>query len=270
VPLQEDKVDLTKICAGAAILGGLSFAPVAHAQQLVPTAPPDHIHYYVPDTDKALTWYMKHFGGERVKDPRPNLPDEILYGKTVFRFSKRDDSQPADGSVIDRVGFTVDNVDAKTQELVADGAKVLQKPTTVAFLQDPWGGKIEILHPDNTPTNRLFLIALHAADPAPLEKWVADTFGGTPDKLLGRFDGIKYGDVWVLFQQGDGVPSKGHTIDHLGWAVPNMNDTIANAKAKGYKVTTEPRSLGAMTIAYIEGPNGLSIELTQLTPGGEK
>lgn len=263
-------MDLTKIYAGAAVFLGLSFAPVAHAQQLVPTAPPDHVHYYVPDIDKALTWYMKHFGGERVKDPRPNLPDEILYGKTVFRFSKRDNSEPTDGSVIDRVGFTVDNVDAKTQELVADGAKVLQKPTTVAFLQDPWGGKIEILHPDNTPANRLFLIALHAADPAPLEKWVADTFGGTPDKLLGRFDGVRYDDLWVLFQKGDSAPSKGHTIDHLGWAVPNMNDTMANAKTKGYKVTTEPRSLGAMTIAYIEGPNGLSIELTQLTPGSGK
>jgi hypothetical protein len=163
------------------------------------------------------------------------------------------------------VGFTVDNVDAKVTELTADGAMVLQKPGAVAFLADPWGGKIEVLHPDGVPANQLFLISLRSTDPAALQKWMADTFGGTPDKLLGRIDGIKYGDLWIIFQKSDTdtAPSRGRVIDHLGWAVTNMNDTMAAAKAKGYKITREPFASAPLMLGYIEGPNGLAIELTQ-------
>src|SRR5271156_417460 len=107
------------------ILGILIFAPSFAAQvsaQVLPAAPPDHIHMYVPDQEKAIAWYLQHFAGSRVKDPRPNQVDEIAYGSTVFRFSKRDTSKPTDGSVIDRVGFTVSDVDAKVAEVVGDGA----------------------------------------------------------------------------------------------------------------------------------------------------
>jgi catechol 2,3-dioxygenase-like lactoylglutathione lyase family enzyme len=240
------------------------------AQTIAPTAPPDHVHLYVPDPEQSQLWYHKHFGGEMIKNERPDQPDLLLFDKTVFRFAKNSDAKPSDGSVLDRVGFTVDDVDAKTTELTGDGATLLRKTGAVAFLQDPWGGKIEILHPDGVPTNHLFLISLRAADIATLEKWVADNFGGTPDKLLGRVDGIKYGDMWVLFQKSDAetTPSRGHALDHIGWAVPDTNAAIAAAKAKGIKVTIEPRNLGPVTIAFIEGPDGLAIELMQTNSSG--
>jgi hypothetical protein len=113
---------------------------------------------------------------------------------------------------------------------------------------------------------------LRGTDTAALEKWVSENFGGAPDKLLGRFDGIKYGDLWVLFQKSDTdtTPSRGNAIDHIGWAVPDTNSAIAAAKAKGIKVTIEPRNVGPITIGFIEGPNGLAVELTQTNPPGSK
>ena len=250
-----------KLIAGGTLLFTLTFAPMAFGQ-VIPLASPDHVHFDVPNVDKAVDWYLTHFGGARVKD----AADQIAYGKTVFRFTKRDDAKPSDGSVIDRVGFTVSDVDAKVAEVVADGGKVLMpvRPGQVAFVQDPWGGKVEILHQPNE-SNRLFLISLRSSDPESLMKWVSETVGGQPDKLLGRLDGIKYGDLWIIFQKSDGetTPSRGHAIDHLGWPVPDMADAMAKLKSKGYKITLEPRTAGGRTFAFIEGPNGVAVELTQ-------
>jgi catechol 2,3-dioxygenase-like lactoylglutathione lyase family enzyme len=261
---------LRVLFAGTGLFLALISAQNISAQKIAPTAPPDHVHFFVSDPETTLSWYMRHFGGERVKNERPNQPDLLRYDKTVFRFTKNADAKPSDGGVIDRVGFTVDSVDAKVTELTDDGAKVLQKPGAVAFLQDPWGGKIEVLHPDGVPTNRLFLVGIRGSDPATVEKWVTENFGGTPDKLLGRIDAIKYGDLWLVFQKSDGDtgPSGGRAIDHIGWAVPDTNKAIAAAKAKNIKVTAEPRNLGPITIGFIEGPNGLAVEMTQTNPPG--
>ena len=94
----------------------------------------------------------------------------------------------------------------------------------------------------------------------------------TPDKLFGGADGIKYGDMWLVFQKNETetAPSRGHMLDHIGWAVPDTNAAIASAKTRGYKVTIEPRSVPPMTIAFIEGPNGFAVELTQTGPAPAK
>jgi lactoylglutathione lyase len=238
--------------------------------QVIPTGAPDHIHLASSDPETSVAWYLKHFGGVRYHDPRPGQPDEVLYDRTVLRFWKRDE-KPSDGSVLDRIGFTVSDVDATVAGVVADGGKVLIPARDVqglkirvAFVQDPWGSKVEVLHDPDLP-NRLHLIALRAPDPEPLFKWMSDTFGGVRDKYQGRFEGLKYGNLWVLIQKSDmdTAPSSGHAIDHLGWAVPNMDQWLALLKSKGYKITVDPpRQSGPLKLSYIEGPNGISVELT--------
>ena len=238
--------------------------------QVIPTGAPDHIHLAASDPAAGAAWYLKHFGGVRYADPRPGQPDEVLYDHTVLRFWKRDE-KPSDGSVLDRIGFTVSDVDATVAGVEADGGKLLIPARDVqglkirvAFAQDPWGSKVEVLHDPDLP-NRLHLIALRASDPEPLFKWMSDTFGGVRDKYQGRFEGLKYGNLWVLIQKSDmeTAPSPGHALDHLGWAVPNMDQWLTLLKSKGYKITVDPpRQSGPVKLSYIEGPNGLSVELT--------
>jgi len=64
------------------------------------------------------------------------------------------------------------------------------------------------------------------------------------------------------------VPSEGHAIDHIGWRTDNLNAKTAEFKSQGIKFTTDPRPLklaGGATVnyAYLEGPNGVKIELVQ-------
>jgi catechol 2,3-dioxygenase-like lactoylglutathione lyase family enzyme len=238
----------------------------------------------VPDIDKTIDWYAKHFGGMRIPDPRPLVngrrpPDEVSFGTITFRFFPRA-GKPTDGSVLDRIGFTVSDVDAKAAEVSGDGGKVLIPARDVpglkirvTFVEDPWGTKVEILHDPDLP-NRLMLIGLRAPDPEPFLKWLSDTFGGVRDKYQGRFDGVRYGDFWIVVgkSEGDVTPSAGHSLDHLGWPVPDVNQAFALLKSKDYQFTSDgPRVSGPLTfLSYIKGPDGLTAELTQFPGSASK
>lgn len=59
--------------------------------------------------------------------------------------------------------------------------------------------------------------------------------------------------------------SKGHTIDHLGFSVDNLDQTLGRLKRDGVKVTDEPRSVfdGKIRFAFIEGPDHIRIEVLE-------
>jgi catechol 2,3-dioxygenase-like lactoylglutathione lyase family enzyme len=59
--------------------------------------------------------------------------------------------------------------------------------------------------------------------------------------------------------------SKGHAIDHLGFSVDNLDQTLERLKKDGVKVTDEPRALfsGKLKFAFIEGPDHVRIEVLE-------
>jgi catechol 2,3-dioxygenase-like lactoylglutathione lyase family enzyme len=155
------------------------------------------------------------------------------------------------------------------KRLEAAGAKVLNPVRDVeglfkvGFVEDPWGVKLEIVQDPETPG--FHHIHLRVADPEASLKWYVDTFGGERGKLKGRIDAIKYSNpnVWLLAQKADDArPSQGSAIDHLGWAVTNVAAKVADLTAKGGK-PTEPRSVRNLSVAFIDGPGAVRIEMVQ-------
>lgn len=59
--------------------------------------------------------------------------------------------------------------------------------------------------------------------------------------------------------------SKGHSIDHLGFSVDNLDQTLQRLKGDGVTVTDEPRSLfgGKLKYAFVEGPDHVRIEVLE-------
>jgi catechol 2,3-dioxygenase-like lactoylglutathione lyase family enzyme len=228
------------------------------------TFPYDHMHYGVPDPEKAVDWYLTRLGAQRGA-----APDRVVFGRTIFAFAKTGNPLPSVGSVIDHVAFSVPDVEAKIKELQAAGVKVVAPARDVpglfkaGFIEDPWGGKIELVQ---DPTALGFHhIHLRVPDPDGSLKWYVDNFGGQRTKLKGRLDAVKYANpqVWLIIEKGDdAVPSQGHVIDHLGWAVGNVDAKISNLASKGLK-TVEPRAVRNLRIAFVEGPGGVRIELVQ-------
>lgn len=228
----------------------------------------DHIHLAVPDPAKGVEWYRKHFGGQ----PMTEGPDRLMFGETRVIFQKNDSPQPSSGSVVDHIGFSVADLDAALRDVQGDGAKVVTPAREVAglfklaFIEDPWGVRIEVVQ--DPAKLGLHHIHLRAPDPAVALAWYVDAIGGTLGKLKDRIDGINYGGIWILAQRGDATPSQGHAIDHIGFRPLNVDSAVTRLKSKSVKVTTEPRPLTlpsgtSMRLAFIEGPDGVRIELVQ-------
>jgi catechol 2,3-dioxygenase-like lactoylglutathione lyase family enzyme len=228
----------------------------------------DHIHLAAPNQAAAVEWYRKHFAGE----PTQEGAERLVFGETRIIFQRNEKAQPSAGSVADHIGFSVPDLDATIKALEADGATVTSPARDVpglfklAFVVDPWGVRIEVVQ--DAAKLGLHHVHLRAPDPAAALNWYKDTFGGTIAKLKDRIDGINYGGVWLLVQKGEATPSQGHAIDHLGFRPVNVDAAVAALKAKNVKVTTEPRPLTlpsgiSMRLAFIEGPDGVRIELVQ-------
>jgi catechol 2,3-dioxygenase-like lactoylglutathione lyase family enzyme len=246
-------------CVLVAAIPSLSLAQSGFADLV------DHIHLAAPDQAKAVAWYHANFGAELT----PEGPDRAMLGTTRLIFQKSDMPKPSQGSVIEMIGFSVKDVDAAVKNL--QGAKVVMAPMVMqgvksAWVMDPWGTLIEVVQDEKKLG--FHHILLSTADPAASLAWFAATFGGKVAKAPGGVDGINYGGVWLMAKKGNGEPSAGHAIDHIGFRPLNVDNSVAAMKAKNVKVTTEPRPLTlpsgtAMRLAFIEGPGGVRIELVQ-------
>ena len=257
---------LTRSWVITAVVLCVSVARAAAQTPILPIV--DHIHLNVPDQAKGVEWYQKNFGGKTLAE----APDRLLFGDTRLIFLKNEKGLPSPGSALDHIGFSVQDLDAAMKSLEANGAKVATPARDVpglfklAFVDDPWGTRIEVVQdPD---TLGLHHVHLRAPDPAATLAWYKEKFGGDIAKLKDRIDGLKYSGVWILVQRGDATPSEGHAVDHIGWRTPDLAAKTTELKAQGVKFTTEPRPLrlaGGATVnfAYLEGPAGAKIELVQ-------
>jgi catechol 2,3-dioxygenase-like lactoylglutathione lyase family enzyme len=245
------------------------------------TFPYDHLHLNVPDPAAAAAWYEKYFGAQRLKEG----PDRLKFGSTRFLFMKKSDAKPSSGSVVDHLGFSFPDLNAKMKEFEAAGIKIVTPIRDapglfkLAFVEDPWGTRIEVVQDPEL----LGLHHIHMRGPNPEEilGWMQAKFGGERGKLKGRIDGLKYSaagfsSVWILVQRGDAEPSEGHAIDHIGFrSTGPLAKTIDGLRAEGVTITSEPHPLAmangpGVNFSYVAGPAGARIEIVErpgLKPG---
>jgi catechol 2,3-dioxygenase-like lactoylglutathione lyase family enzyme len=240
-------------------------AGIASAQTA--TLPYDHVHLAVPDQLAAVEWYRKNLGGQLSAEGK----DRVTFGKTRFIFLKAENPLPSAGTAIDHIGFSFADLDAKMKDLEAAGVKIAAPAREIAgflklaFIEDPWGTRIEVVQdPDTLGFHH---VHLRAPDPAVSLAWYRERFGGETARLKGRIDGLKYGDVWVLVAKGDATPSVGHAIDHIGWRVADLDKTLAALEAQRIKVVQGQTALtlatGVVHYSFVEDPNGTKIEIVQ-------
>jgi lactoylglutathione lyase len=245
------------------------------------TFPYDHIHLNVPDPPAAAAWYEKYLGARRL----PEGQDRLMFGGTRFLFMRKADAKPSSGSVLDHLGFSFPDLDAKMKEFEAAGIKIVTPIRDapglfkLAFSEDPWGTRIEVVQ--DPELLGLHHIHMRAPDPDAVLGWMLAKFGGERSKLKGRIDGIKYSpagfsSVWILVQRGDSEPSEGRAIDHIGFrSTGPLGKTIDGLRGKGVTVTGEPRPLAmangpGVNFSYVAGPAGARIEIVErpgLKPG---
>ena len=181
-----------------------------------------------------------------------------------------------EGSVINHVGFTVNNVQARVAEWKAAGVAVLpglNNRMDQAFVVTPDGVRIEILE-DKTQSVAIrgehVHLSLPEAEIPKAQAWYVQTFGGK----TGARNGAPVVDLpggQIRFARADAkqAGTRGRVLDHIGFDVKDHAAVVKRIEAQGIRLDEPVRkSAAGNTITYITDPWGTRIEIVERAPLG--
>jgi catechol 2,3-dioxygenase-like lactoylglutathione lyase family enzyme len=185
------------------------------------------------------------------------------------------------GSVVNHVGFIVDNVQKRVAEWKAKGVKVLPggalpgggNRLDQAYVETPDGVRMEILE-DKMQTvpirNEHIHFFLPAAEIPKAVEWYAKTFGGQA-ATRNNAPVVNLPGVQLRFNPADTkqAPTRGRVLDHIGFDTNDHPAVVKRLEGMGIKLD-QPVGKGATgnTITYITDPWGTRIEIVQRLPPG--
>src|SRR5712671_4486011 len=180
------------------------------------------------------------------------------------------------GSVVNHVGFIVDNVQQRVAQWKAAGVKVLpggHGRLDQAFVETPDGLRMEILEDKAQGvaiSNEHVHLSLPETEISKAQAWYAKTFGG---KAGARNNApvVDIPGVQIRFAKADTkqVPTRGRVLDHIGFDVKDHAAFVRKLEAEGIKLDEPPRKVpNGSTITYITDPWGTRIEIIERAPVG--
>jgi predicted enzyme related to lactoylglutathione lyase len=228
----------------------------------------DNVHINVTEPVRAAEWYVKNLGATPVGVTGQGT--QVKFGNVLVVFLKGQEAQRSADSPIDHIGLSYEDLNAHLKQAEEAGAKVLTPPRDVpglfkvAFIEDPFGIKIEMVQDPGLPG--FHHVHLSVARPEATLQWYQDMFGGERARLKGRIDGLRYGGVWLLAQDNGGkTPNPNGAIQYIGLLVPDIHQKAAELQAKSVKFSVEPRQLRSLWYAIARDYDGSRVEMIQRT-----
>jgi catechol 2,3-dioxygenase-like lactoylglutathione lyase family enzyme len=180
------------------------------------------------------------------------------------------------GSVVNHVGFIVNNVQEQVAKWKAAGVPVLpgtnNRPDQ-AFVVTPDGVRIEILEDkaQSVPVkNEHVHLFVTEAEIPKAQAWYAKTFGGKAG-TRNNAAVVDIPGVQIRFAKADTaqVPTRGRILDHIGFDVKDHAAFVKKIEAEGIKLDEPPRKVpNGSSITYITDPWGTRIEIIERAPLG--
>lgn len=181
-----------------------------------------------------------------------------------------------EGSVVNHVGFIVDNVQQRVAQWRAAGVQVLPGNNArldQAFVVTPDGVRMEILE-DKTQSvpirHEHVHLSVPAAEVSKAQSWYAKTFGGK----AGTRNNNPIVDVpgaQIRFATADAKqsPTRGRVLDHIGFDVRDIGAMVTKLGADGIELDEPVRkSTSGNTVTYVTDPWGTRVEIVQRAPLG--
>jgi len=180
------------------------------------------------------------------------------------------------GSVVNHVGFIVDDVQERTAEWRANGVDVIpgnNGRSDQAFVETADGVRIEILE-DSTQSMPIRGEHVHLVVPASeveaAQTWYATHFSGVPG-IRNNAPIVDIPGVQMRFRAADEeqIPTRGRILDHIGFDVRDIATFVPRMQAEGITLD-EPVRTGSSgnILTYITDPWGTRIEIIQRAPLG--
>jgi catechol 2,3-dioxygenase-like lactoylglutathione lyase family enzyme len=111
-----------------------------------------HVHLFGERNAEMQAWYAKTFGAAAAQPtPGQAFVTAQLPGVTLSFSPSQTPTVGTTGRALDHIGFEIENLEAFTKKLEADGVPLTVTYRTIpalniaiAFIQDPWGTNIEL------------------------------------------------------------------------------------------------------------------------------
>jgi catechol 2,3-dioxygenase-like lactoylglutathione lyase family enzyme len=233
-----------------------------------------HLHLAVTDVEAQKTFWISMLGGTLVK----NGPVELIQFPGVFiMLRKAEPSPPPAGSVVNHFGFVVKDMPGALAKWKAAGLKIepTENPNEV-YVDGPDGIRLEVYGVPSLPTAvQMNHIHFYAADIPAMKAWYVKTFAAVPGQrpcvaCISKPRMIETADlpgVNLSVAQGDRTlaPTKGRSLDHIGFEVKNLEEFTRKLEAQGIKLDVPVRQIpnSKTKIAFLTDPWGTYIELTE-------
>ena len=233
-----------------------------------------HVHLAVKDVDAQKQFWISVMGGTLVK----NGPVELIQFPGVFiMLRKAEPSAPPAGSIVNHFGFVVKDMPGALARWKA--ANLTTEPTenpNEVYVVAPDGIRLEVYGEPALPTPvSMNHLHFYPVDIPAIKAWYVKAFGANPGRrpcvgCLSKPRMIEADDlpgVNLSFSQGTTtpLPTKGRSLDHIGFEVDNLEAFVSSLEAKGIHLEGPIRQVPntALKFAFLTDPWGTYIELTE-------
>jgi catechol 2,3-dioxygenase-like lactoylglutathione lyase family enzyme len=229
-----------------------------------------HIHLYTADPAAQQAFFVA-LGGKPVNNEKLQM---IEFPGVFIVLRKADTAKGGTvGSTVNHFGFFMKSVPETVAKMKAAGYKTEQTNNPQqAFATGPEEIRVE-LYEDAAMAGpvRMHHVHLFVPDPKEAQAWYDKNFGATAGKRL-QFDVSNIPGAELTMGKADmpQATTKGRVLDHIGFEVKNIQETVKRLEAAGIKfdgaIRTSPNA-SKLHIAFLTDPWGTYIELSQgLTP----
>lgn len=256
-----------------AVLGTTpAFAQLVERNQVGVTM--GHVHLAVKDVEAQKKFWIGVMGGRLVT----NGPLELIEFPGVYiMLRKVDAAEPQTGSIVNHFGFIVKDFPAALASWKAAGLAIepTENPNEV-YVVAPEGIRLEVYGEPALPTPvSMNHIHFYPTDVPAIKTWYVKAFGANPGRrpcvgCISRPAMIQADDlpgVNLSFSQGrtPPLPTKGRSLDHIGFDVTDLEAFVSSLEAKGIKIEAPIRQVPntKVKVAFLTDPWGTYIELTE-------
>lgn len=235
-----------------------------------------HVHLNSADPDAMKKIFVDVLGA--TEGSSGSMKMLKLPGIDIMIF-KAAPTGPSVGTTVNHIGFILQDYAAFKAKLTAAGIKIATDlPQNKQMLFDIGDGlRLEAFEdPAAKSPVQFHHMHLSVPDPEATRAWYL--------KMLGADTGSRRNLPSAMFPGGEvdflkanlpkdapadavaSVPTKGRSIDHIGFDVKDLKATLARLKAEGVTINSDLRDMTAqigLKIAFITDPVGTYIELTE-------